>query len=69
MQTERLQKQDLEAAMRMSEYAFRYRIPEDKLGARLEQMDQHQELYGIKENGKLAAKLRRFRSNSVSRQC
>ncbi|MFJ6413151.1 enhanced intracellular survival protein Eis [Terribacillus saccharophilus] len=57
MQTERLQKQDLEAAMQMSEYAFRYRIPEDKRDARLEQMDQHQQLYGIKENGKLAAKL------------
>jgi len=57
MKTERLQTQDLEAAIQMSEYAFRYRITEDKRAERLEHMDRHQQLYGIKENGKLAAKL------------
>lgn len=57
MKTERLQMHDLEAAMQMSEYAFRYRIAEDARAERLGQMDQYQQLYGIKEDGKLAAKL------------
>ncbi|MFP7495242.1 GNAT family N-acetyltransferase [Terribacillus saccharophilus] len=57
MKTEQLQMQDLEAAMQMSEYAFRYEIPKEKRAERLKQMDQYQQLYGIKENGKLAAKL------------
>jgi predicted acetyltransferase len=57
LKTERLGKQDLEEAVEMSEYAFRYRIPDEKRKARLEQLEQHQQLYGIKEDGKLAAKL------------
>lgn len=44
-------------AVRLSEYAFQYKVPEEKLENTFRMMDKHHELYGILEGNELAAKL------------
>ncbi|MCM3726077.1 GNAT family N-acetyltransferase [Neobacillus cucumis] len=43
-------------SLRLSEYAFQYNVPEEKIPARLEMLKSHK-LLGIRENSALAAKL------------
>ncbi|WP_459502727.1 GNAT family N-acetyltransferase [Bacillus sp. C1] len=44
-------------AITLSEYAFRYKVPEDQVEERLTLMKKHHQLFGILEENQLAAKL------------
>ncbi|MEH7120444.1 GNAT family N-acetyltransferase [Neobacillus vireti] len=51
-----LKEEDYLESLRLSEYAFQYSVPEEKIPARLEMLKTHK-LLGIKDNSALAAKL------------
>ncbi|MFY0758361.1 GNAT family N-acetyltransferase [Metabacillus dongyingensis] len=44
-------------ALKLSEYAFQYKVPEESIEKRLKTMEKHHELFGILEEKELAAKL------------
>jgi predicted acetyltransferase len=44
-------------ALRLSEYAFQYKVPEDQIKDRLQKMKKHHQLFGIVEEEELVAKL------------
>jgi len=56
MEIKLLNENDYLESLRLSEYAFQYRVPEEKIPARLEMLKSHK-LLGIKEGSELAAKL------------
>ncbi|WP_409301304.1 enhanced intracellular survival protein Eis [Peribacillus sp. SCS-155] len=45
------------SAIKLSEYAFQYSVPEEKIEERLEHLRQNHKLFGVVQNGELAAKL------------
>lgn len=53
----RLKEDKFREALRLSEYAFQYKIDEERLQQQLTRMKESHEIYGIMEGGKLAAKL------------
>ncbi|OHR70111.1 acetyltransferase [Bacillus sp. HMSC76G11] len=53
----RLTKEQYREAMKLSEYAFQYKVPEEKIENRLQRMEKHHQLFGILEGEELAAKL------------
>ncbi|TDL83009.1 GNAT family N-acetyltransferase [Peribacillus frigoritolerans] len=53
----RLTKERYREAMNLSEYAFQYKVPEEKVENRLQTMEKHHQLFGILEGEELAAKL------------
>ncbi|WP_160720216.1 GNAT family N-acetyltransferase [Bacillus sp. USDA818B3_A] len=56
MDIQLLKEDDYLEALRLSEYAFQYRVPEEKIPARLEMLKSHK-LLGIRDGGELSAKL------------
>ncbi|MTH53341.1 GNAT family N-acetyltransferase [Bacillus mangrovi] len=50
-------KERFKESMKLSEYAFIYKVSEQELPERLESMEKHHELFGILENDEIAAKL------------
>ncbi len=44
-------------ALRLSEYAFQYKVPDEKVEEKIEWMKKHHQLYGIIDNNELIAKL------------
>ena len=53
----RLEAGALKEAVKLSEYAFQYKVEEQSLEARLKRMEKNQQVYGIMDEGQLAAKL------------
>lgn len=51
-----LQKDHYREALALSEYAFQYKVPEEEIEKRLRNLEKHK-LFGILENGSVAAKL------------
>jgi predicted acetyltransferase len=56
MEIKLLNENDYLETLRLSEYAFQYRVPEEKIPSSLEKLKSHK-LLGIREGSKLAAKL------------
>ncbi|WP_100372857.1 GNAT family N-acetyltransferase [Bacillus sp. FJAT-45037] len=44
-------------ALRLSEYAFQYDVSEERIPELIDRMKQHHQVYGIEEDGRVAAKL------------
>ncbi len=57
MTVTKLTKEHYKEAMKLSEYAFQYKVPEERVEERLELMDKHHQLYGVFSGEELAAKL------------
>ncbi|NIA59897.1 GNAT family N-acetyltransferase [Bacillus pacificus] len=53
----RLKEDKFREALRLSEYAFQYKVEEDRLQQQLTRMKESHEVYGIMEGNELAAKL------------
>ena len=53
----RLKEDKFREALRLSEYAFQYKVDEDRLQQQLTRMKESHEVYGIMEGNDLAAKL------------
>jgi predicted acetyltransferase len=53
----KLTKDRYREALKLSEYAFQYRVPEESIEKRLKTMEKHHELFGILEGEEVAAKL------------
>ncbi|AZQ47407.1 enhanced intracellular survival protein Eis [Bacillus sp. GX] len=53
----RLKEDKFREALRLSEYAFQYKVDEDRLQQQITKMKESHEVYGIMEGGNLAAKL------------
>ncbi|CAM4173404.1 GNAT family N-acetyltransferase [Bacillus albus] len=53
----RLKEDKFREALRLSEYAFQYKVDEDRLQQQITKMKESHEVYGIMEGGDLAAKL------------
>ncbi|AZB42267.1 GNAT family N-acetyltransferase [Bacillus sp. FJAT-42376] len=51
-----LGKEWFKEAIKLSEYAFIYQVPESELEERLSEMEKHHQLFGILDKGELAAK-------------
>lgn len=53
----KLAKEYYREAIKLSEYAFQYKVPEESIEKRLQMIEKHHEVYGILEGDELAAKL------------
>lgn len=53
----RLKEDKFREALRLSEYAFQYKVDEDRLQQQITKMKESHEVYGIMEGENLAAKL------------
>lgn len=53
----KLAKEYYRDAIKLSEYAFQYQVPEESIEKRLQLIEKHHEVYGILEGQELAAKL------------
>lgn len=57
MNVVRLKEDKFREVLRLSEYAFQYKVDEERLQQQLTRMKESHEIYGIMEGEKLAAKL------------
>ncbi len=53
----KLAKEHYREAIKLSEYAFQYKVPEDSIDKRLQMIEKHHHLFGVMDGEELAAKL------------
>ena len=57
MKVVRFEDEQLREAIKLSEYAFQYKVAEDQIEERVELMKKYHEVYGVIDEGEIAAKL------------
>ncbi len=64
----RLTEDKFREALRLSEYAFQYKVEEDRLQQQLTRMKESHEVYGIMEGNDLAAKTTPYSVSYIHRK-